>query len=292
LLKHRIVSGVLILAALLFAANSLPAIGVWVVLVAVSSLAQLEFYAMINLPGIPVFRLLGLFCGAALITATFATIGPDPAAVAQAYKWEHAILLGTLLAVFVRQFPQKHNEQPLPTVACTLLGVMYVPYLFNYFTRLVFAWSEGGDGSPAILTGRLVALYLIVVVKASDMGAYFGGTAFGRHKLFPRISPGKTWEGALAGLLTSVLVSAAFYAAAGRRLGSLQMGLHDAIILGVLLSVIGGTGDIFESLLKRASGTKDSGSVVPGMGGILDVLDSLLFAAPAMWVYIRLVLRP
>jgi phosphatidate cytidylyltransferase len=285
-------SGALILAALLASAHFLPAIGIWVVLVAISSLAQLEFYTMINMPGIPVFRLLGLCSGAALITATFVAIGPDPGAVALAYEWEHAILLGSFLAVFVRQFPQKRNDQPLPTVACTLLGILYVPYLFNFFTRIVFAWSAEGNETEIMHTGRQVALYLIVVVKSSDMGAYFAGTAFGRHKLFPRISPGKTWEGGLAGILTSVLVSVGFYVAAGRRLGALQLGLHDAILLGVLLAVVGGAGDIFESLLKRAAGAKDSGRVIPGMGGILDVLDSLLFAAPAMWVYIRLVLKP
>jgi phosphatidate cytidylyltransferase len=141
----------------------------------------------------------------------------------------------------------------------------------------------------------MLIIYLILVVKASDIGAYLVGSTCGRHKLFPRVSPGKTWEGLAGGLATGVLMSVLF--CAWLRLGPvdphttaaghLVIGPVDAWVLGFLLSAIGVLGDLIESLLKRSAGLKDSGNHVPGMGGVLDVLDSLLFAAPALYFYLR-----
>jgi phosphatidate cytidylyltransferase len=287
-LKHRIVSGCVIGGAFLLAAFFVPLPGVWLILIALSALAQLEFYAMINMAGIPVFRILGTVCGTALITATFWTIGPDEASLSEAYKWDQFILLATLIAVFVRQFPQKHNERPICTIACTLLGVWYVPYLFNFMTRMAMAWERSEPGGGVSVTGRLLILYFVVVTKCSDIGAYFVGRALGRHKLFPRISPKKTWEGLLGGGAAAVAASVGFQTLTEGKLGMVRLGLADAVMLGLLLTLWGVVGDMFESLLKRAAGIKDSSSAIPGMGGWLDVFDSLLFGAPAMYVYVRL----
>jgi len=284
-LRRRILSGCLIVAALVVAAQRLPLTGVWLLIVLVSSLGQIEFYAMIKLPGIPTFRILGLICGAALISATFLTLGTNPADVARAYRWEHLVLLASLIGVFVRQFPQKHNEKPLTTVGCTLMGILYVPYLFNYFTRLILSWNGPGDGAGIGQTGRLLTLYLVLVVKSTDIGAYFTGRFLGRHKLLPRISPGKTWEGCFGGVATAVLASCLFCHFAGQRIGSVDLPFRHAVILAILLAVAGVVGDMFESLLKRASGAKDSSSAIPGMGGVLDVLDSLLFGVPVLYMY-------
>ena len=290
MLKHRIISGCLIVAGLVLAVSYLPSYGVWLVLVAVSSLAQLEFYAIINMPGIPVFRVVGLLCGASLISATFFALGAETENSLVAYKWEHLVLLGSLIAVFVRQFPQKYNDKPLATIACTLLGVWYVPFLFNFFTHLAFARTGGGFVGRIDQTGRLLVLYLVLVVKSADIGAYFVGRMLGRHRLLPRISPAKTWEGLAGGFGSAVLASWVFFCFTGGRFGKVVMGLGDAVVLGCLLSAVGVVGDMFESLVKRASGAKDSGSMVPGMGGILDVVDSLLFGAPVLYVYVWLLL--
>jgi phosphatidate cytidylyltransferase len=140
-----------------------------------------------------------------------------------------------------------------------------------------------------------VILYLIVVVKASDVGAYLVGSTCGRHKMFPRISPGKTWEGLAGGFVAGILASLALFwlwenpasESHTAELGRLTLTFGHALFLGAFLAAIGVIGDLVESLLKRSAGLKDSGCIFPGMGGILDVLDSLLFAAPALYFYLR-----
>jgi phosphatidate cytidylyltransferase len=284
MLKYRILSGSLIGAVFVLVVNVLPAMGAWIALLAISALAQIEFYRMVNLGGRPAFKVLGVLCGSSLITATFLTIGPDIGRMARTYRWEQTVILLSLIAMFLRQFPQKNNDKPLSTIACTWLGIWYVPFLFNFFTRLAFAWSGGGLMAEVCSTGRLLILYLVIVVKVSDMGAYCVGKRIGRHKLFPRISPGKTWEGAVGGIAAAVIASVLFQAVRGGAMGRMTMTRVDAVALGFLLAGAGILGDMCESLLKRATGAKDSGHI-PGLGGILDVLDSLLFGAPLLYVY-------
>jgi phosphatidate cytidylyltransferase len=287
-LRHRLISGLVIFVLLLVVTNFLPPLAVWLLLTAVCCFAQFEFYDMLNVPGIMVFRRVGVLCGACLVTSTFLSLGPAHERWAEAYTWENLVLAASLIAIFIRQFPQKNNDQPLMTISCTLLGILYVPYLFNYFTRLAFAWGSSHEMLRVGLTGRLLILYLVVVVKCTDIGAYTVGMLIGRHKLIPRISPGKTWEGFFGGLAFAVAGSFIFYACTGGQLGVLTFHRWDAAILAIVLALAGVAGDLFESLLKRASGIKDSGRVIPGMGGMLDVLDSLLFGAPILFFYCKL----
>lgn len=285
MLKQRLISGILIGLSVLWAATHLPALGEWILLLTISSFAQLEFYAMLKQAGIPSFRYLGVLAGGAMISATFFTIGPEAGSMANSYRWENIVLLTTLLAVFVRQFPQKYNDKPIETIACTLLGIWYVPFMFNFFTRLAFAWDVVTHRTLVSESGRMLCLYLIFVVKCTDVGAYFTGRLLGRHKLFPRISPNKTWEGFFGGMALALAVSLLFMQVCNWHLGQIHVRWIDAVILGLLLSVVGTVGDMFESLLKRAATMKDSSSLVPGMGGMLDVLDSLLFGAPVLYAY-------
>jgi len=292
MLKQRIMSGLLLAGVLVAVANYLPSPACWLLLVLIAALAQHEFYAMMSKAGLPVFRIVGMISGAAVISSTFWTIGPSPEQLAAGYRWENLVILVTLIFVFIRQFPQKHNEQPIVTIAVTLLGVWYVAFLLNYLTRLAFAWRDAGFVNHSVgPTGRMMVLYLVAVVKVSDVGAFFTGRSLGKRKLFPRLSPKKTWEGLAGGVVSSVVVSLLFFWLADGKLGKVQMGLHDAIILGLILPVVGVLGDLFESLLKRASNIKDSGTLIPGMGGVLDVLDSLLFGAPVLYAYAALFLK-
>ncbi len=292
MLKQRIVSGVLLAGTLVAVANFLPSPFCWIILLIITALAQYEFYSMADRAGIPVFRVIGMISGAAVISATFWTVGSRAQDMAAGYQWENLVLLITLIAVFVRQFSQKNNDQPIGTIAVTLLGVLYVAFFLNYFTRLGFAWRDPGTVHHAVgPTGRMLVLYLVAVVKISDVGAFFSGRSFGKHKLFPRLSPKKTWEGLAGGILASLVVSAIFLVATDGQLGKVSFGLLDAVVLGFLLPVVGVVGDLFESLLKRAAQIKDSGSLIPGMGGVLDVLDSLLFGAPVFYAYATLFLR-
>jgi phosphatidate cytidylyltransferase len=289
-LKYRVLSGITLILAFALAAFKLPALGIWMVLLGVTALAQLEFYAMLNKGGIPVFRFLGLISGAAMISATFFSMCGSVGRSATPYQWENIVLLLTLTAVFVRQFPQKHNPKPLETLGCTLLGILYVPYFLNYVTRLAFAWEPHSLLEPVGPTGRAVVFFFVVVTKAADVGAYFVGRAIGKHKLFPRISPKKSWEGLAGGLALAVGVAVLFRHLSGGMLGQVPLAVHDAVLLGVLLCVVGLVGDLFESLVKRSSGMKDSSAAIPGMGGLLDVLDSLLFGAPLMYLYVRVLI--
>ncbi len=291
MLKQRLVSGVLLGAVLVAVANYLPSPACWLLLVVIAALAQYEFYAMIDKAGMPVFRVVGMISGAAVISATFWTIGPRPEQLAAGYRWENFVILATVLLVFIRQFPQKHNDRPIVTIAVTLLGVWYVAFLLNYLTRLAFGWRDDGLAHAVGPTGRMMVLYLVGVVKISDVGAFFTGRSLGRHKLFPRLSPKKTWEGLIGGIVSSVVMSLLFFWLTDGSLGKVQFGLHDALILGLVLPVVGVMGDLFESLLKRAADIKDSGSLIPGMGGVLDVLDSLLFGAPLLYAYAALFLK-
>ncbi len=130
-----------------------------------------------------------------------------------------------------------------------------------------------------------VLLWVLLVTKSCDIGAYFAGKAFGRHKLIPWLSPGKTWEGLVGGVLMSAAVSVAGLEVL-RGWGAIAgVPLWAAVIPGVLFAVVGQTGDLLESMLKRDAGIKDSGKVLPGFGGVLDVIDSPLLVAPlAFWV--------
>lgn len=267
------------------------------VAIAVSTLMLFEFYRCLNLADIPAFRFVGAGCGIAVILATYLGLiwkpGEDPASsMARANAWENIVLACTVLILMVRQFPQKHNDKPLPTIACTLLGVLYVPFLMNFLIRLAFV-SGGADWkSPMFGTpGFYMILYVVLASKLTDAGAFFTGSALGRHKLFPRLSPGKTWEGFAGGIATCIFMSVVFFHLTGSaRLGGLVVPAYHAVILGIVLAIAGMTGDLAESLLKRASMIKDSGNTVPGVGGALDVVDSVLFVAPLFYVYVRLMM--
>jgi phosphatidate cytidylyltransferase len=158
---------------------------------------------------------------------------------------------------------------------------MYVPWLLNFIQKINF--FPGLDGH-----GKFYVLYFILVTKFSDMGAYVIGSLIGKHKMIPRISPAKTWEGFGGAILVSAGASVAFTHFFGDKM--LGMTTTHAIVIGVILSITAVVGDLIESLFKREAGVKDSGSFFPGIGGILDLLDSLLFNAPIMYLYLRHVL--
>lgn len=267
--------------ALLAAAFWLPSVGVVLLLVAVCGFGTWEFYRMLDVAKLPHFKMVGVLAGMMLIAATWWSLFSSNG---QSANGEWLVLSLAVSAIFVRQFSQKDNPRPLETIAVTLLGLMYVPFLFNFFTKLLMTWGEAD--------GRLLLLYLIAVTKCTDIGAYFVGCAIGRHKLVPRISPAKSWEGVFGGIATGVLASLVFIRLAGGFFDSVGLTYRDGLILGVLLAVFGVIGDLAESLVKRAAGVKDSGGLILGMGGLLDLIDSLLFAAPPLYVYVHWFLQP
>jgi len=254
------------------------------VLLIIVAIAMLEFYAIIRQTGIPVYKYLGITGGLSLIGISFCVYTFNDGK--NATEIEMFVLLVCILAVFIRQFLQRLNGQPVNTIACTILGILYIPFLFNFITKLGLTWDKTDFFHGAGLSGRLLCFYLIAVVKSSDIGAFLAGSRFGKHKLFPRLSPAKTWEGFFGGMLLGLIASLLLFMACHGHFGNKLMTFNDAILLGVLLPIFGMVGDLIASLLKRASGTKDTGTTIPGMGGLLDVLDSLLIAVPFFYFYV------
>jgi phosphatidate cytidylyltransferase len=276
MLRHRLQSGLLISAALLAAVFLLPPLGVLGVLLLVSLLALLEFYALLQARQIPHFKVLGTVSGLLLVGGTWwARHGGCP----QAADVETLILAAAFLGVLVAQLFQREADRPWECMGGTLLGLLYVAFLFGFLVKILTVWGDAA--------GRSLLLYLIVVVKFTDIGAYTVGCAIGRHKLIPRISPAKTWEGVVGGVLIGVAAGFAYWRLRGGHFGDIAFSPADVLVSGVILAVAGVLGDLIESLFKRAAGVKDSGALFLGMGGILDVVDSLLLTAPILYLYLR-----
>jgi CDP-diglyceride synthetase len=183
-------------------------------------------------------------------------------------------------AVFLRQAFIAESRDALPAVGMTLLGVLYLWFLPCFLVRIRHLELPGTDW---LLVGNSLLISTVVLCKISDVGAYFVGRRFGRHKLIPRISPAKSVEGSVAGLAASV---GAAYACSA--LGILP-GLRGWMVpvFGLLAGATSQCGDLLESLFKRSGGVKDSGSTFPGYGGILDVIDSLLITAAPAYFFLR-----
>ena len=152
------------------------------------------------------------------------------------------------------------------------------------WTLLVVGWIGGGGAAATLLlvapSGRSLLTAFILIAGAGDIGAFFVGRSFGRHKLAPRVSPGKTWEGLAGGLVAALSAGAV----AGIVVEPLELG--GGLALGALCGLIAPVGDLVESLFKREMGVKDSGRLLPGHGGVLDRLDALIFCAPAAYLYV------
>ncbi len=285
---RRLVSTVIlwtVILTALFCGNRLVSDYVFLLIMlalAVTGLA--EFYGMAEKRNLVCFKYCGILSGVLLMLGTFLHFGGylgihgTPARI---NDFETSFLILFVLGLCLRQFFSKSNTAAMLAISTTLFGLMYVPWLLNFIQKINFFPKPGVDGP-------FYVLYFVVITKFSDSGAYAVGSLIGKHKMIPRISPGKTWEGFAGAIVVSTGVSVLFYHFAGHRL--LGMNYLHAVILGVVLSVAAVVGDLIESLFKREAGVKDSGRFFPGIGGILDLLDSLLFNAPLMYLYLRHVL--
>ena len=257
----------------------------WFLISAFGLLALWEFYRMLDHASLPNFKITGMICGAILLVGSFyyfSRIGP-----AQSYDFELAVLLFFLLTVFARQmFARLRHDEPLRTMSYTLFGLLYVLWLFNFITKILYLTPRSANGA---VTGQFYVLYLIAVTKFSDMGAYLTGSAMGRHLMSPQISAKKTWEGFFGALALALLCSLALFKVMPLHLSMLTW--THATVLGLLLGFAAVIGDLAESIVKRSTGVKDSGGLLPGIGGALDLVDSLLFTAPLLFFYLRLVIR-
>lgn len=189
-----------------------------------------------------------------------------------------AILLVPIVALLISLFGKIDGRQTLERVAFPVFGFFYIACLFAFVSRFHALSPDHWH--------RYVLL-LLIMTKFTDMGAYLTGSLIGKHKMIPHVSPGKTWEGTLGAFFFTYGGGCAVYALFKSELSPL-LGWPDIAILALILGVGAVLGDLVESVLKRSLGAKDSGKVLPGIGGALDLIDSILFTAPLLYLYLVL----
>ena len=285
---RRLITTVILWTAILvalFFGGALISDSVFVLIIVFLALAGLlEFYSLVEKRGLACFKWCGMAGGALLMAGTFLNVTGHigtRGSPARVNDFETGFIILFVLGLCVRQLVSRNNSTGMTAIATTLLGLMYIPWLLNFVQKINFF--------PGV-EGKYFLLYFVLVTKFSDSGAYAVGSLIGRHKMIPRISPGKTWEGFAGAILVSTCASLVFVHFFGGHMAGMNR-IH-AVVIGVLLGSTAVVGDLIESLFKREAGVKDSGRLFPGIGGILDLLDSLLFNAPIMYLYLRHILIP
>ena len=276
-MKTRILTAAVALP-ILIASIALPSYypqSVWlfVIIAAIALAAGLfEFYSLTKKLELKADAAVG-YIGAVILFLTFLVDAPakapDLLLLALAL-----FIIGVLISQAFRF--QVDFSKMLTGIGVTILGVLYVAFLGGFLvsTRIGF------EGHPYLSTHLLG--YFFLVLMGSDTGAYFTGRALGKHKLAPKMSPGKTWEGLIGGI-----VAAAAFAALATYWFFPELPYQYSIPIGIVMAVVGVLGDLAESAMKRGANAKDAASVLPGHGGFLDRLDSLLLNAPILYYFAK-----
>jgi len=227
-----------------------------------------EFYVLMRAKGYQPFEALGYFCALAISW----------------YAWREGvgvplIVTGSLLVIMVREVFRRDMTNSLAHIAVTIFGIMYIGWMGSHLVML--------RELPAALglddrMGVQLVFFAALLTWSTDTGAYLFGVAFGRHKLIPRISPKKTVEGAIGGLLAAGLCG--WLCAKGLTPFLTPLA---ATVVGLIVGVMAQLGDLVESMIKRDAGIKDSAELIPGHGGVLDRFDSMLFTVPVLYYYFR-----
>jgi phosphatidate cytidylyltransferase len=197
-----------------------------------------------------------------------------------------ALMIVTLLIglfVLVMKKPLE-GETTLWRLFSAFFGFIYVPVLLSFFWRLLVFPGESLPVTGTAMPGVFYLLFMVAVTKFTDMGAYVIGSLIGKNKMIPHISPGKTWEGLIGAMVGAYLAGFGLWKLAGEKMPLLTPG--GIAGLCAVLAVVTVIADLAESVIKRCLGVKDSGQMLPGIGGALDLLDSMLFTAPLIWVYL------
>ncbi len=260
-LKHAVITALILLALIIICAL-IGEIAFFVLVSAVVLIALFELYDALLQTGHRPNMVFGLLCGFALLLVAFLE---RPALIA-------VVLAAAMYGAFLLALRPQRGKSAASDVAWTLLGV---------------AWIAGGGAAAASMLKLRDGIFLLVayilITALDDIGAYFSGTKFGKHKMAPSISPAKSWEGWAGGFLSSL---------AGGLLFAFLLESLDAVhglAIGAISGLLAPAGDLVESLAKREIGIKDSGRLLPGHGGLLDRLDAILFCAPAVYLYLRFV---
>ncbi|HLU25568.1 MAG TPA: phosphatidate cytidylyltransferase [Longimicrobiales bacterium] len=270
-------------------------LGGWVlggVLALVAAGGAVEVYRLAAANGVRAFVAPGALASGLYVL--LAAARPDLASVASAY-W--GLTLGLLLGVGVAALPLRGTEgRPLTSIAVTVTGALLTGgtlacalFLRHFISEPTAGPAPFGIGSRDAWTGAAIVAFPIALTWINDSCAFFVGRRFGRRKLVPAISPGKTVEGAIGGLVGTVLIGLGYAALVLDRWLGLPFSPALGAAAGVLISIVAQIGDLVESLLKREARVKDSGRIFPGHGGILDRFDALFFTLPVMYWYLSVV---
>lgn len=272
----RTLSGA-ILAVVMLGAIACSQWSFGLLLAALLVVGMTEFYSLAEEQGNKPQRVVGLVAGLVLFALNFAFVSDDIeilGSARQAFACGMAFLLLLLPAMFICELYRRH-ENPAANIGITFMGVVYVALPFSLMCYIPIIGSE--TWSPWVM------LFYVFIIWANDVFAYLVGMSIGKHRLCERLSPKKSWEGFFGGII-----------------GAVAMGLVAAYVqdanywvwagLALVAAVTGVLGDLVESMFKRAAGVKDSGSLIPGHGGVLDRFDAMLLSAPFVFVYMLFVM--
>lgn len=252
-------------------------------LAVLAGVAALEFQALAAAAGGRPIGWLGITAASILVLLA----AYEPTFGAWADRALALLLVLVLAALVVAVSRRSTADAPLLSVTATVAGALYTGGTLAFAVMLRHLPDSVAADSHDPLEGRLLVLYPLVVIWASDTAAYFAGKRFGRTRMAPRVSPGKTVEGGVAGLAAAV-AAGSLAGLVMRDLASFPVSPAIGALVGLALGVVGQLGDLAESLLKREAGVKDSGTLLPGHGGVLDRFDALFFSLPLAYVLLLL----
>ena len=255
----RITSAIILISLLLLLLYQGSVFHFWLLYVVAIVLALDEYYQLLTAVDFRCFRWSGMV-GGLVLSFFFLRRGPESV---------HIALIAVFAGLFLQALVSSDDfKRSLEGVATTFLGIFYIAYLLGHMV-----WLRRME------SGTDLVIFCLILIWANDTGAYYIGSRYGLTKMAPVLSPGKSWEGFFAGFLMSMV--AAWAGASLLPVG----GLRAALIMAGIVSCIGPVGDLVESLIKRTSAKKDSGTLIPGHGGLLDRIDSLIFCAPFLFYF-------
>jgi len=225
-----------------------------------------EFFTMLENKGINIYKYFGIAMGTIIPLSILFRFELTK-------RWELLFIVLMLLFLIVMQFKRRQSSGVIVDISTTIFGILYISWFFSFLIKI--RYLAGGIGFLGAV---------LLITELGDIGAFLIGTRFGKTPLMPRISPKKSVEGAIGGLLFSILgalVSRSF----------LNFSYVHLIFIGIFLGILSQLGDLSESLMKRDCQVKDSGNIFPGLGGVLDAIDSLLFTAPVFYFYLSIILK-
>jgi phosphatidate cytidylyltransferase len=279
MLTKRIVTGAILIPIVVLLVYFGPSWLVAVVAGVVGLLAMIEFFRLTAQMGMHAFRVWTMVCAAALFYAQWLggttevhRLGSGTEIITNLnlgnYLSNDAVILIFLFGMaFIGVVTRVAIAEVLPAIASSSAALIFIAWPFSYLVRM--------DGN--LSTGPVLVLFALAIVWSGDTVAYFVGKSMGRTKMAPALSPSKTWEGAIGNIVGSLIVG---YCFARWQNGDVMAWLATA----VLANIAGQVGDLIESAYKRGAGVKDSGAMLPGHGGMLDRIDSLILAAPVVWL--------